>query len=101
MRSRASDSIGIIPEDKRGGAGRNPGPKLSKIKCRVCSKRIPVIAAREGDPFCSSDCCQKHYGVRSGRPPATVRLCSGCGRNTKDLKYTPGCKSCKRRRYTR
>ena len=94
MRPRSREGIGLIPEEKRGGANQNKTIKRSKsVRCRVCPQRVPVIAAREGDPFCSSDCARKFYGVdETGRRGG---VCSGCGVDWGSR--TPGCRPCRRR----
>ncbi|HZR94028.1 MAG TPA: hypothetical protein VFA44_16650 [Gaiellaceae bacterium] len=39
-------------------------PRLRKDgRCVVCGKPRPEIAVAARDPFCSADCCRKHYGV--------------------------------------
>ncbi len=46
----------IEPRQRKDGKCVNP-------KCR---KTIPLVGLRNGDPFCSSDCCKKHYGLNGG-----------------------------------
>ncbi len=30
---------------------------------RGCKKEVPVSALKQGDPYCSSSCFQKHHGI--------------------------------------
>ena len=30
-------------------------------RCAVCPKKLPPIALREGDPFCSNECARKFH----------------------------------------
>lgn len=31
---------------------------------RVCREPLPLLAVVSGDPFCTTECCRDHYGVR-------------------------------------
>ena len=56
---------------KDGGGGNRtratfPTPKAEPAlgeRCAVCPKKLPAIALREGDPFCSNDCARKYHDV--------------------------------------
>lgn len=37
--------------------------KDGKCVLPKCRKAIPLVGLRNGDPFCSSACCRKHYEV--------------------------------------
>lgn len=64
---------------------------------RGCKKELPPIAIREGDPFCSAECCRDHHGVEP--MPDVKTTCKGCGCALD--KFTKGCQSCKARRVHR
>ena len=54
-----------LRDDKQGNQPVGKGPKLSKQRCRVCSRRIPVVAAVQGDLWCSAVCCRREHGVEA------------------------------------
>lgn len=57
---------------------RPPEPKVRKDGlCFLCQKERPPIAVLVGDPFCSANCCRKHYLLEplsdSDRPAKPAR----------------------------
>lgn len=71
----------------------DPQPQVDgKCALRGCRKPVPPIAVKEGDSFCSADCCKTYHGVKSmfaqgegpttsvsGRRTYTSRECAVCG----------------------
>jgi hypothetical protein len=80
---------------------------MAKRTCarRGCSVEIPVRAALEGDPYCSTDCCRLDHGLAASKPRKggnyATRKCSGCGVLVAGDDFTPGCRPCNARKALR
>lgn len=41
----------------------------ARVMCQRCGKRIPPVARRHRDPFCSRVCAEATYGTQSRSTP--------------------------------
>ncbi len=80
---------------------------VSKKVCvrRGCSTKIPVRAALDGDPYCSTDCCRLDHGLPAAKKIKggnyESRKCSGCGVPVSGDEYSDGCRPCRARKALR
>ena len=51
---------------------KKPDPKRRKLKgvfvCAVCKKPLDEIVVRDGDPFCSVECCRAFHDTEIALP---------------------------------
>ena len=43
-----------------------------RLTCQHCGKRIPPVAQKHRDPFCSRVCAEITYGTQTRRSPARI-----------------------------
>ncbi len=44
----------------------------ARLTCQRCGKRIPPVAQKHRDPFCSRVCAETTYGTQTRRLPARM-----------------------------
>ncbi|HET7010987.1 MAG TPA: hypothetical protein VFI11_09450 [Anaerolineales bacterium] len=44
----------------------------SRTACQRCGRRIPPVAKRHGDPFCSRVCAETTYGTKARSTPSRL-----------------------------
>ena len=77
--------------------------KLSRFVCarEGCSRRLPILAAEHGDPYCSNDCCRLDHGLpaMTDRRYREKTTCKACDWPLEE--ENPDCDACRNRAYMR